>query len=71
MPKAIQRIVEGYVRLNDRQALENPTSHRQRLCDLQSKSGAWDFGKPIGELEDEIAEIAAGLKMIEATEPNS
>jgi hypothetical protein len=43
MTKAIQQIVDAYVRLNNRQALEDPKMHRRRLAvdlkDCATRSG--------------------------------
>jgi hypothetical protein len=59
--KAIEHIVGAYVRLENRVALENLMTHRNGLlADLKSRSG-FDFSLPIGQIEEEIAVIAAGL----------
>ena len=43
MSEAIQRIVDAYVRFNNRRALEDLMMHRQRLAiDLKSRTG-FDF----------------------------
>ncbi len=66
MSSAIELIVEGYVRLNNRQALEDLRAHRQRLAaDLkhrQSQGGAFDYSKSITQIEEEIAVIEAGME---------
>ncbi len=62
MPKAIEHIVDAYIRLGNRAALENLMSHRRRLlADLKNRTG-FDFSLPIGQIEDEIAVITAGLE---------
>jgi hypothetical protein len=61
MAKAIQLIVDSYVRLNNRAALEDLKMHRQRLAaDLKGRPGL-DLSTPIGQIEEEIAVIDAGL----------
>jgi hypothetical protein len=64
MTKAIQQIVDAYVRLNDRQALEDLKMHRRRLAvDLKSKMGL-DPSLPIRQIDEEIAVIEAGLERL-------
>ncbi len=66
MPKAIEHIVDAYIRLGNRTALENLMSHRRRLlADLKSRPG-FDFSLPIGQIEEEIAVISAGLERFDA-----
>jgi hypothetical protein len=62
MPNAIEKIVDTYDRLNDRQALEVLRLHRQRLAlDLKARTGYDSL--PLLQVEDEIAIIvAAGLE---------
>ena len=66
MPSAIELIVDGYVRLSNRPALEDLQTHRERLvADLksrQSQGGAFDYSKSITQIEEEIAVIEAGLE---------
>jgi uncharacterized protein with von Willebrand factor type A (vWA) domain len=63
MLTAMEHIVDGYVRLNDRKALEDILAHRRKLVfDLKTRSsGAYDFGPQLKQLDDDIAVIAAGL----------
>jgi hypothetical protein len=66
MKNAIERIVDAYVRLNDRQALEDLIAHRRKLAaDL---AGRWnyDISVPLRQIDDEIAVIEAGLQRLEA-----
>jgi hypothetical protein len=66
MPSAIEQIVDTYVRLKNRRGLEQLMMHRQRLAvDLKSKSG-YDFSLPIGQIDEEIAIIEAGLSRLKA-----
>jgi hypothetical protein len=64
MSEAIQRIVDAYVRFNNRRALEDLMMHRQRLAiDLKSRTG-FDFSLPIQRVDEEIAVIEAGLERL-------
>lgn len=65
MSKAIELIVEGYVRLNDRTSLERLQAHRKGLlADLQGRSG-FDFSSTIRVIEDELSIIGAALGQLE------
>jgi hypothetical protein len=68
MEMAIEQIVAAYVRLQNRQALENLRAHRQRLlADLKSRSGSvYDLSAPIQQLDAEIAVIDHGLETLPA-----
>lgn len=69
MSRAIEQIVETYVKLKNRRGLEELMLHRQRLAvDLKGRSG-YDFSLPIGQIEEEIAIIEAGLVRLRSTEP--
>jgi hypothetical protein len=64
MSKAIEQIVDAYVRLNDGRALEDLRLHRQRLAvDLKHRTG-YDFSLPIGQIDEEIAVIEAGIERL-------
>jgi hypothetical protein len=66
MPSAIEKIVETYVRLNNRRGLDTLMMHRQRLAvDLKSRSG-YDFSLPIRQIDEEIAVIEAGLSRLKS-----
>lgn len=66
MPKAIELIVDGYVRLYDRGALEELRMHRRKMAvELKGKTG-FDYSKTIDQIEDEIEVIEAGLNRLEA-----
>ena len=70
MSVALGMIVDGYVSLNNRQALEELREHRQRLrMQLLLKRGsAFDPGKSIELYETEVAMIETGLaKLGDAT----
>jgi hypothetical protein len=63
MSVALGMIVDGYVSLKNRQALEELREHRQRLrMQLLLKRGsAFDPGKSIKMFETEVAMIETGL----------
>ena len=68
MSSAIAQIVGAYVRLKNRQKLEEMIVHRRGLAlHLQSLSGA-DVSKPIQQINDDITAIEAGLAKL-ADEP--
>jgi hypothetical protein len=61
---AIGQIVDAYVWLNNRRALEDLRMHRQRLAiGLKSRTD-FDFSLPIGQIDEEIAVIEAGLERL-------
>jgi hypothetical protein len=70
MTEAIQKIVDVYVRLDNRQALEDLRMHRQRLVmNLKARTG-YDFSLPLLQVEDELAIIETGLeRLAEAAQP--
>lgn len=71
MPNAIEQIVGAYVRLKNRRGLDELMMHRQRLAvDLKSRSG-YDFSLPIGQINEEIAIIEAGLSRLKAENSTS
>lgn len=65
MEPAIRRIVDTYVRLKNRSAIEDLLIHRRRLAlDLGGRRG-YDFSRPIAQIDDEIAIIEAALEQLE------
>ncbi len=59
---ALEPIVDAYVHLNNRQALEGLKTHRERLAaDLKGRTGWFDYSALIGQIEQEIAVVEAGL----------
>jgi hypothetical protein len=71
MDKAIELIVDAYVRLQNRKALEDLRTHRRRLlADLKGRSSSvYDLNGPIRQLEDELAVIDAGLQRLSGAAP--
>ena len=61
MSHSVELIVEGYVRLKDRDALHDILAHRQNLLrQLVSVTGV-DPGQAISQINEEITIIEAGL----------
>jgi hypothetical protein len=61
MSRSVELIVEGYLRLNDRHALEDILAHRQDLLrQLTSVTGV-DPKQAIAQVSQEITVIEAGL----------
>jgi hypothetical protein len=61
MLNVVQKIVDTYVQLNDRQALEDLETYRQGLAfHLKARAGL-DFSFLTGLIDAEIAVIEAGL----------
>lgn len=59
---AIELIVDGYISLKDRQALQDLKAHRELLAsELKARNGWFDYSASIEEIEDEIAVIQTGL----------
>jgi hypothetical protein len=66
MSKAMEQIVDEYVRLNHRQGLEDIRMHLQKLAiDLKERPG-YDFSMTIGQISQEIAVIDAGFNRLNA-----
>ena len=63
MSEAIELIVEGYLRLKDRTALEDLRAHRQRLRkQLEERPpGGIDAGPAIETLDEDLCVIEAAL----------
>jgi hypothetical protein len=56
------QIVDAYVRLRDRSALEELQAHRRKLIEtLQSLAGPYDAASPINQNQDEVLIIEAGI----------
>jgi hypothetical protein len=65
--EAIEGIVDAYLRLGDRRALEDLRMHRRKLAlDLKGRRGSYDFSLPISQIDEEIAAIEAGLERLNA-----
>ena len=61
MSRSLELIVEGYVRLNDRDALQDILAHRQDLLrQLVAVTGV-DPKQAIAQVSDEITIVETGL----------
>jgi hypothetical protein len=58
---AIRQIVDAYVRVENRQALQDLLAHRQQLAANMKGRTGYDFSLPLGQIEDEIAVVFEGL----------
>ena len=70
MPKAIELIVDVYVRYQNRRALGDLMVHRQRLvASLRGRPNVakYDFSKVLGQLDLEVAVIQKGIEALVAT----
>jgi hypothetical protein len=68
MSQAMQLIVDGYVKLSGRKALQDLKEHRERLAtELRSLNSVLDLSSTVGHLEREIAIIDDGLARLKST----
>lgn len=61
MSRSLELIVEGYVRLNDRDSLNDILSHRQDLLRQLAGVTGVDPRQAIAQVSDEITIIETGL----------
>ena len=61
MSRSLELIVEGYVRLNDRDALEDILAHRQNLLRQLVTVTGIDPKQTIAQVNEEITIIESGL----------
>jgi len=61
MSRSVELIVEGYVRLNDRDALEEILAHRQDLLRQLVVVTGVDPRQTIAQVNEEITIIESGL----------
>jgi hypothetical protein len=66
MSEAVRLIVDSFVSLKDRAALEEMREHRQRLRkNLQEKTGGvFDVSRFLQEFDDDIEVVEAGLRRL-------
>ena len=67
MSIALDLIIDGYIRLGDRRALEELKAHRETLlAQLSAQSGGcFDVSRSIGQMQEEIGQIEAGLDRLD------
>ena len=68
MSKALELIIDGYIRLGDRTALTELKAHREELsARLRTQSGGcFDVSPAMGQMEEEVDQIEAGLARLDA-----
>jgi hypothetical protein len=66
MASAIELIVDSYVQLGDRQALQVLLDRREKLAQHLQGVVGYDVGKVLQEIENDIVVISAGLGRVEA-----
>ena len=65
MEPAIKKIVETYMRLGNRRAIEDLLMHRRRLSiDLSGRRG-YDVSRPMAQIDEEIKIISDALQLLE------
>jgi hypothetical protein len=64
MPKAIDAIIEAYVKLGDSRSLEGLKAQRVRLAAASRDRTDFDFSLLLGQIDDEIIAIDSGLESL-------
>lgn len=68
MSEAMKLIVDGYIKLKDRTALETLRSHRQGLLnELQPMSGL-DLSRTISQIRGDLTAVETGLEQFARSE---
>jgi hypothetical protein len=68
MEPAIKGIIDSYLRLGNRRAIEDLLIHRRRLAaDLRGRTG-YDFSRPMAQIDAEISIIEAALQKLDPIE---
>ena len=68
--KAIELIIDGYVKLGARKQLEDLRAHRERLAtELKSMKSILDLSLSIRQIEDDILAIDTGLSRLNSIAP--
>jgi hypothetical protein len=68
MEPAIKKIVDTYVRLGNRRAIEDLLTHRRRLSIDLGGRGGYDYSRPLAQIDEEIRIIADALRHFEPVE---
>jgi hypothetical protein len=71
MLSALELIINGYIKLNDRAALERMKAHRQKLVAGVGDDGPFDRSSLLDTLNGEIALIDAGLEKLRSPNPEA
>jgi hypothetical protein len=64
---AIELVVAGYVDTNQLSALQDLKVHRETLAASVRNRIDFNFGVLLGQLDDDIREIEAGIRRLRAT----
>jgi len=66
LAKAIEQIVDAYVRYSNRRAIDQLKRHRQKiLLDIRMRSRDYDWSLLTSTIEEELAVINAGLDRLQ------
>jgi hypothetical protein len=68
MSSALELIINGYVKINNSAALEAMKAHKQSLIARVGHDGPFNRAALLGQLNDEIAVIGAGLEKLTSIE---
>lgn len=66
MNSAIELVVAAYVETNQLSALQDMKVHRERLAMSVRDRTDFNFGVLLGQLDDDIREIDAGIRRLRA-----
>lgn len=66
MTNAIEAVVAAYVHTNQLDALLDLKAHREKLAASIRDRTHFDFGVLLGQLEDDIVAIEAGIRLLHA-----
>ncbi|MGM4919387.1 hypothetical protein [Tardiphaga sp. 813_E8_N1_3] len=67
MKSAIELVVAAYVDTNQLSALQDLKAHRETLAASVRNRMDFNFGVLLGQLDDDIREIEAGIRRLRAT----
>lgn len=66
MTSAIEAVVAAYVQTNQLDALLDLRAHREQLSASIRDRGDFNFGVLLGQLDDDISAIEAGIRRLRA-----
>src|SRR5437764_482711 len=65
MEPSIKKIVDAYVRLGNRRAIEDLLAHRRRLSvNLRGRKNIYDFSHPIEQIDEEVGILVEALQQL-------